>query len=662
MTATNDVPSRSTNERTERPTLHDLINTAMGRRRMLAGGLGLATAGIFGSLLPSCGTQDNKDARDGAVDPSRTGVNAFAAPMATLLGFASVPAIFDRNFDSVKVAAGYQTQVLFAWGDPVRAGAAPWKGDGSNTAAELESQAGQAHDGMIFYPFPGVLDHGLLVMNHEFAEPETLHPAGPTTDAAGRRPLQEVRKEQAVHGVSVIEVRRETSGQWSVVPASQWARRLHMNTPMRLSGPAAAHARMKTEADPEGLTVLGTLNNCASSRTPWGSYLTCEENFQDYFANADADDLKNRREQQRYGVKLSSELKWETIDPRFDASFHKGALHGGYVNEVNRFGWVVEVDPFDPQAVPVKRTAMGRFSHENCECFQDAAGNLAFYMGDDARGEYLYKFVPKGRYQPNDPVGNRQLLDSGTLYVASFHEDGSGEWLELTHGRNGLNRLNGFADQAEVLINARAAADHVGGTTMDRPEWVAIHPQSGEIFVTLTNNKNRGADPGRQLLNAANPRETNLHGHIIKLAESARDPRSKSFRWDIFVLCGDPKASAENLKGNIKGDIFGSPDGIAFDASGRLWIQTDYDDAAAENESFGLNQMLAADPQTREIRRFLVGPKGCEITGIAFDPTHTSMFVNIQHPALSFPTRDGKSRPRSATIVVTKEDGGIIGS
>jgi secreted PhoX family phosphatase len=661
MTPINQVPSDSSEERVLRPSLQDLINTTMGRRRMLAGGLGVAAAGLFGSLLPSCDSSQKNNARGGSEEPPRLGQNAVAGP-AALLGFASVPAIFDQSFDGVMVADGYQSQILFAWGDAVVAGAVPWKKDGSNTATEQEAQAGQAHDGMIFYPFPGESDHGLLVMNHEYAEPDSLHPAGPTEDAEGRRPLAEVRKEQAAHGVSVIEVRRTALGLWEVVEGSAWGRRLHMNTPMRLSGPAAGHVRMKTVADPEGSTVLGTLNNCASSRTPWGTYLTCEENFQNYFANADAADLKSRPDQQRYGVLASSELKWESCDPRFDVSLKADQAHGGYVSEANRFGWVVELDPFDPQFVPVKRTAMGRFSHENCECFQDADGNLAFYMGDDARGEYLYKFVPKGRYQPNDPHGNRQLLDSGTLYVACFNEDGGGEWLELTHGKNGLNSLNGFADQAEVLIRARSAADHVGATTMDRPEWVAIHPQTGEIYVTLTNNKNRGTDQGRQAINAVNPREKNLYGHIIKLAEDDRNPKAKTFRWDIFVLCGDPNATAENLKGNIQGDIFGSPDGIAFDQSGRLWIQTDYDDAAPENQPLGLNQMLAADPSTREIRRFLVGPKGCEITGITFNPSHTSMFVNIQHPVLSFPASDGQTRPRSATIVITKKDGGVIGT
>jgi secreted PhoX family phosphatase len=652
MTSSHDV----------RPTLHDLINSTMGRRRLLAGGLGMAAAGVFGALIPACGSADGDKDPKAAPEGDRIGQNVAGAPSPALLGFAAVPAIFDATFDAVKVAEGYQAQTLFAWGDPVVAGAAAWKSDGSNTVLEQEQQAGQAHDGMIFYPFPGEKDHGLLVMNHEFAEPATLHPAGPTSDAEGRRPLVEVQKEQAAHGVSVIEIRRTLTGSWEVVKDSPWGRRIHMNTPMLVSGPAAGHPRMKTVADPTGKSVLGTLNNCASSRTPWGTYLTCEENFQNYFANANADDLKSRREQDRYGVLAASELKWETADPRFDAALKSEEEYGGYVNEVNRFGWVVEVDPFDPKFTPVKRTAMGRFSHENCECYQDADGNLAFYMGDDSRGEYLYKFVPNGRYDAKNPAANRQLLDNGTLYVAYFHEDGSGEWLELTHGRNGLNRLNGFVDQADVLINARAAADHVGATTMDRPEWVAIHPQTGEIFVTLTNNKNRGTDSGRQALNAANPREKNLYGHIMKLAELDRDPRAKSFSWDIFVLCGDPNAATENLKGNIKGDVFGSPDGIAFDASGRLWIQTDYDDAAPENQVLGLNQMLAADPTTREIRRFMVGPRGCEITGITFNPESTSMFVNIQHPVLSFPASDGRTRPRSATVVITKKDGGVIGT
>ncbi|HYX36243.1 MAG TPA: PhoX family phosphatase [Oligoflexus sp.] len=660
MTEMTDITSDSSADRLTRP-LQDLIATRMGRRRMLAGGLGMAAAGLFGTLLPGC-DRDSKKSGDASPEAPRNGAMPLTPPEVALLGFASVPAIFDKSFDGVMLAEGYRYQTLFAWGDPVTSGATSWKKDGSNTAEELERLAGQSHDGMIFYPFPEETDHGLLVMNHESAEPSTLHPQGPTVDAEGRRPLPEVRKEQVVHGVSVIEIRRSKGGAWDVVPDSRWGRRIHMNTPMHVSGPAAAHPRMRTSGDPDGKVVLGTLNNCASSRTPWGTYLTCEENFQNYFANPNAADLKSRPQLQRYGVLEKSELQWETTDPRFNLSPSSDPTVLGYGNEVNRFGWVVEIDPFNPQSTPVKRTAMGRFSHENCECLQDAAGNLAFYMGDDSRGEYLYKFVPKGAFQANDAAANGQLLDNGTLYVGLFHEDGTGEWLELTHGKNGLNRINGFADQGEVVIHARAAADHVGATPMDRPEWVAVSPKTGEIFVTLTNNKNRGTDNGRQAINAVNPREKNLYGHIIKLAEEGNNPRSLTFRWDIFVLCGDPNASAANLKGNIQGDIFGSPDGLAFDRTGRLWIQTDYDDAAAENQALGLNQMLAADPKTQEIRRFMVGPRGCEITGIAFNPAHTSMFVNIQHPTLSFPASDGQTRPRSATVVVTRDDGGEIGT
>jgi secreted PhoX family phosphatase len=652
-----DKPARSA-----RPSLQDLIQSPMGRRRMLAGGLGVAAAGLLGTLLPSCNSESALDEKAPVDDTARQSGSPLNGLTLGLLGFASVPAIFDKSFDSIQVAEGYSFQTLFAWGDPVVAGAPAWREDASNTVEEQELQAGQALDGMIFYPFPGTPDHGLLVMNHEFVEPDTLHPKGASIDLDGKRPLQEVRKEQAAHGVSVIEVRLSAIGKWEVVKNSAYGRRIHMNTPILLSGPAAGHPNMKTVADPDGKKVFGTLNNCAASPTPWGTYLSCEENFQNYFANADAVELKARREQQRYGVQPKSEWQWETIDPRFDLQSKSDLANRGYANEVNRFGWVVEIDPFNPQSVPVKRTAMGRFSHENCEPLLDADGNIAFYMGDDSRGEYLYKFVPNGTYQAKDGSANSRLLDDGKLYVASFHEDGSGDWLELSYGKNGLNRVNGFADQADVLINARAAADHVGATPMDRPEWVAVSPKTGDVFVTLTNNKNRGSDDGRQSINPANPREKNLYGHIMKLAELGRNPRSLRFRWDIFVLCGDPQSTSENLQGNIKGDIFGSPDGIAFDNSGRLWIQTDYDDGAAENQVFGLNQMLAADPETREIRRFLVGPRGCEITGITFNPAHTAMFVNIQHPTLSFPASDGKSRPRSATVVITKNDGAVIGT
>jgi hypothetical protein len=327
---------------------------------------------------------------------------------------------------------------------------------------------------------------------------------------------------------------------------------------------------------------------------------------------------------------------------------------------------VVEIDPFDPKAQPIKRTAFGRFSRECAALSLGKDGRMAYYSGDDAKGEYVYKFVPAGRFDAANPKANHDLLDEGTLYAARFDADGSGQWLALVHGQNGLTAESGFASQAEVLLNARVAADRAGATPMDRPEWAAVHPATGEVYVTLTNNDGRG---DKQPTDKANPRPKNLHGQILRFNEKGANPTATAFTWELFLLAGeargskdkDGKAVPANLTGTINGDLFSSPDGLAFDAAGRLWIQTDYDDAEPVMTGMGCNQLLCADPSTREVRRFLVGPRGCEITGLAWSPDGKAMWANIQHPAISFPASDGKTRPRSTTLLITRVDGGVIG-
>ena len=482
--------------------------------------------------------------------------------------------------------------------------------------------------------------------------------------------LTEVRKEQAAHGVSVIEVKKGAAGQWQRVMDSPYNRRISMLTPMRIAGPLAGHALMKTASDPAGLEVLGTLNNCATGVTPWGTFLTCEENWPNYFINRDKADFEARVSHKRYGLAkegTSKNYAWETADPRFDATPYADQPHGGHVNEPHRFGWVVEIDPFDPQAQPIKRTAFGRFSRECAALSLGKDGRMAFYSGDDAKGEYIYKFVPAGRFDAADPKAARNLLDEGTLYVARLNDDGSGQWLALVHGQNGLTAENGFASQEEVLLNARAAADRAGATPMDRPEWAAVHPTTGEVYVTLTNNDGRG---DKQPTDKANPRPHNLHGQILRFNEQGADPTATAFAWELFLLAGEARGAKDkdgkpvpaNLTGTINGDLFSSPDGLAFDAAGRLWIQTDYDDIEPAMHNMGCNQLLCADPATREVRRFLVGPRGCEITGLAWSPDGKAMWANIQHPGLSFPASDGKTRPRSTTLLITRNDGGVIGS
>ena len=610
------------------------------RRVLLKGGLGASLLGI----LAGCNGQRN-----------------LLKPEPSLLGFASVPVQTDLNFDKVVVAEGYQARPFFSWGDPVLAKAPPWRADASNSWQDQLLQAGQNHDGMHYFPFNDTPDrHGLLVVNHEYVNP-TLHPNG-FTWVDGKRPLDEVRKEQAAHGLSIIEIRKDADGLWQTVPDSSFNRRLTASTPMAISGPLAGHELMRTLGDPTAMQILGTLNNCSMGVTPWGTYLLCEENWHNYFYNADADDHRARPAHWRSGVATEGGKTyqgWETVDPRFDATPFPEQPYSAYVNEPNRFGWVVEVDPFDPASTPVKRTALGRYCRECATVSLGEDGVMAVYSGDDTRGEYIYKFVPAEAYDPSQPERNRNLLDNGTVYVACLNEDGSGEWKALVWGESGLTPENGFSDQAFVLVNARLAADKVGATPMDRPEWVAIHPESRDVYVSLTNNKDRGR---KQPLHPANPRANNLHGQILKIQEQDANPGATNFRWELFLLAGDEDTDQANLEGNIRGDVFSSPDGLAFDADGRLWIETDYDDDEPQNVNMGCNQLLCADPVSREVRRFLVGPRGCEITGITFSPDHRTLWINIQHPGISYPACDGKSRPRSTTVVITKNDGGIIGS
>ena len=437
-------------------------------------------------------------------------------------------------------------------------------------------------------------------------------------------------------------------------------------TPFGVQGPAAGHPLMRTAADPAGRTVLGTLNNCASSRTPWGTYLSGEENFAFYFGagkNLDA-------HQQRWGLREKSFYAWESSDARFDVQKTP--------NEPNRFGWVVEVDPMDPDSTPIKRTALGRAAHEGAWVALTRDQRAVVYSGEDARFEYIYKFVSRDRMQPGGARANRELLDHGTLYVARFDANGRGVWLPLVHGQGPLTAANGFADQGEVLIKARQASDLLGGTRMDRPEWLTIDTASRWVYCTLTNNSQRG-ESGKPGVDAANPRANNTMGQIIRWREDS-DHDGTGFEWNHLLLAGDPANERPEARGNVRGDFFGCPDGLGFGPNGLLWIQTDAHATQMYKGEFariGNNQMLACDTATGEVRRFLTGPVNCEITGIAFTPDGTNLFISVQHPGetpsdrsdpkdpqrfSSWPDHAPDGRPRSATVVIRKRDGGVIGS
>jgi secreted PhoX family phosphatase len=641
------------------PTFESIARQAISRRTML-GGLGAAAS----FTLLGCASDVSGEAE--LLGLSEAEMNA------TMLRFKGISVSAE---DAVRVPPGYVAEVLYAWGDPVSGGPA-FAPDASNTAAEQAQQAGMHHDGIHYFPLSQrrASEHGLLVMNHEYTDDGLLHVGGMVPWTA-----EKVAKSKAAHGVSVIEVIKR-GGKWSVVRPSNYGRRITGDTPCVISGPVAGHRLMKTAADSTGKLVLGTLNNCAHGFTPWGTYLACEENWNGYFGNANGtvpdgvsaeDKAFYERDQKRYGLSVGGfGYRWHEHDERFDASKHP--------SEPCRFGWVTEIDPFSPSSTPVKRTALGRFKHEGAWVVETSDRRVVVYSGDDERFEYIYKYVSK---QPWPRVRRRGAspLDEGTLYVAKFNADGSGTWLELTHGKNGLTETNGFASQADVLLETRRAADVAGATKMDRPEWISSRPGRAEVYCTLTNNSQRGGT-GRPGTDAPNPRPSNVFGHIIRWSEQGNDFAATAFSWEIFVLAGDPANPDPNKQGNIVGDVFGSPDGLWFDRLGRMWIQTDVSTSVLNTGDYaniGNNQMLVANPLTREIRRFLTGPKGCEVTGVIATPDMRTLFVNIQHPGepaserndpsnpkavSTWPDGAGGERPRSGTVVIRKADGGIIGT
>ncbi|WP_434701286.1 PhoX family protein [Pseudomonas sp. D1-36] len=578
----------------------------------------------------------------------------------SMLGFDSIAA---ATTDTITLPPGYKASVLISWGQPLQKNAPAFDPSGNGTARAQEVQFGDNNDGMSLFPFPGDENRALMAINNEYTNYRYLFPHGGQPQSA-----EEVHKAQASEGVSVIEIERR-QGQWQFVQDSRYNRRIHGNTPIRLSGPAAGHDWVKTLADKSGKNVLGTFQNCANGMTPWGTYLTCEENFTDCFGSSQPD-LKFDDGQKRYGATVTSrEINWHLHDPRFDLAKNP--------NELNRHGWVVEIDPFDPTSTPVKRTALGRFKHENAALAQTDDGRAVVYMGDDERGEFIYKFVSRDRIDHRNAKANRDLLDHGTLYVARFdagdgnpdHPKGKGQWIELTHGKHGLDAAKGFNDQAEVLIHARLAASVVGATRMDRPEWIVVSPKDGQVYCTLTNNAKRGEDG--QPVDGPNPRAKNVYGQILRWRTDRDDHAANTFDWDLFVVAGNPtvhagtpKAGSSNVNAQ---NMFNSPDGLGFDKSGRLWIQTDGDSSnTGDFAGMGNNQMLCADPNSGEIRRFMVGPVGCEVTGISFAPDYKAIFVGIQHPGenggSTFPEHLPNGKPRSSVMVITREDGGVIGA
>jgi secreted PhoX family phosphatase len=584
-----------------------------------------------------------------------------AAAQSAALGFAVVPPQ-PPSVDEILVPQGYYARTLIRWGEPLTV-SAPAHDVWNQTRAAQEQQFGYNCDFIGFFPLPmgsSASDRGLLAVNHEYTNEELMFP-GYNANSPTRT---QVEVAMAAHGLSVVEVQRTPDGSWSYVRGSPYNRRITAFTPMRIAGPAAGHDWMRTSVNPSATEVLGMLNNCAAGKTPWGTVLTSEENFHQYFANLGRLDQSDPRVwvHTRYGVPVeASERKWERYHSRFDLSQEP--------NEAFRFGWMVEIDPYDQTMMPVKRTALGRFRHEAATIGIAPSGQVAAYMGDDSQFEYVYKFVSKGRYNPNDRAANFGLLDEGTLYVAKFNDDGTGAWLPLIWGQGPLRPENGFMSQGDVLVKTRLAADAVGATKMDRPEDVEPNPVTKKIYISLTNNAQRGAE-GREGPTASNPRANNRAGHIIELTEPNNDHASTTFRWEIFILAGLPDDPSSYYGGFNKSRVspVGSPDNVAFDNAGNLWIATD-GAASAIKYNDGLFAVPVSGPNRGRTQQFVSSVTGSEVCGPEFTSDNSTLFLAIQHPgegstfeapSSTWPDRVGLPRP--SVIYIRAWDSRRIGS
>ena len=710
------------------------MRAIIARRNVLKGGAGLAALTFLGGIAGCNG--------DGVGDPTPDSVSSAAGgvapPRATTLSFNPVA---KSVADAIRLPAGYYATVLYRLGDPIAAGVPTFRNDGTDSAASYAQRAGDHHDAIQYYGMGAdgrysatATDRALLVMNHEAITPSYLHPNGPTIVNGVRTVADEVLRELYVHGVSVIEINK-VNGNWIYKQDSSFNRRVHTLTPMTISGPAAGSRYMVTKESPSGTSIRGTVNDCAHGYTPWGTYLACEENWAGYFRRTTATDNPRRSAKEltsfgRYGVAGAGRELWATVTPdtadnrygRWNAEVRGTSTDGSddYRNAPNTYGWNVEIDPFSPTSTPKKRTAMGRFAHEGAWPAKPVAGKpIVYYMGCDSRNEYIYKYVSTAVWDPADATrgvaAGDKYLDNGKLYAAVFSEDGTGRWVELTFNVGNVTSANAtyaFADQADVLINARLAADAAGATKMDRPEWGAVDPFTGAVYITLTNSNSTSRTLAST--NASNPRHYNdarttgtaqrgnPNGHIIRWIES--EPSAMTLRWDVYLFGARATADAQNvnLSGLTAENDFSSPDGAWFGSNGIFWIQTDdgaYTDVTncmllaalpgvvgdgaartvtntdATGATKTVQTFVGAAPGTAKLKRFLVGPSQAEITGITESPDGKSLFVNIQHPGEDMPVADigdptrytshwpdgGLARPRSATIVIQRDDGGVVG-
>ncbi len=724
------------------PTFESVLEQRLLNRRGFLG-LGLSGAAVLGGA--SLGLMGSASAVN-ASPLTSVAPNSSLKPMVTSLGFAAVA---KSTLDQVAIPAGYSYQIIYALGDPLTAATPAFNNDG--TDADFENRAGDHHDGMEWFgldvagrPSVNAVDRGLLAMNHEATTDEVrtsffLYPTGGISSLP--RPADEVDKEVAIHGLSVVEI-KSTNKKWATVQASAFNRRVTPLTEVEIAGPARGNALLKTKYSPDGSKTRGTINNCGTGKTPWGTFLSGEENWSGYFYRVATDDMARNDKSvvslKRYGrnAGAASRHGWETGGredkyARWNVSKLGVSADGSddYRNEMNGQGYIIEMDAYDKTKALKKRTALGRFAHESAAFGLPVVGKpLTVYLGDDSRNEYMYKFVSKARWSAADAnpinriaVGDK-YLNEGTLYVAKFNADGTGEWAELSMLNPAVAGYAAykFADLADICVNTRVAADAVGATKMDRPEWGGVHPITGEYYQTLTNNSNRDVNPtgsSKLVPDNANPRaytdvdgkkgRGNPNGHILRTKEGAA---VNTFAWDVFVFGAEADADKGmiNLSNLTDDQDMSSPDGLAFSANtGICWIQTDdgaYTDVTncmmlaaipgkigdgtsktlaytkADGSKYDVMTHVGATPAADKLKRFLVGPKDCEITGFCETPDGKAIFINIQHPGegtkmadvadpskytSQWPSNAGYGagkRPRSATIVITKDDGGRIGS
>ncbi|WLQ12947.1 PhoX family phosphatase [Hahella aquimaris] len=568
------------------------------------------------------------------------------------LTFTELPHGQDETFH---VAPGYEHDVLISWGDKVLADAPAF--DPRNQSAQAQSkQFGYNNDFVGFLSLPlgsDNSDHGLLAVNHEYTISELMFPGSPKTDQMSKA---QADIDMMAHGLSIIEIKK-TDGKWAVVQGSKYNRRITPVTEMRMTGPVAGSDRLRTAISQDGVRTLGTYGNCAGGVTPWGTVLTAEENVQNYF-KGDPAKTKEAENYKRFGLSGEHEYAWANYYDRWNLAKSP--------NEPLHVGWVVEIDPFDPDSKPQKRTALGRCKHEGCNVYVNKDNRVVAYTGDDQRFEYVYKFVSKNKYDPNNRAANMRLLEEGTLYVAEFTDGGLVTWRPLVFGQGPLTAANGFRNQGDVMIDVRKAADLLGATRMDRPEDVEVNPRTGSVFVMLTNNSKRKEGD----TNAANPRAKNQSGHIIEMTPPDGDHTADRFMWDMFIVAGNPQTEGAKYHPDISANgWFADPDNCAFDNHGNLWIATDgaYKDGVAD----GVWACAVSGEARALTKHFLRTPLQAELCGPFFTPDNQSFFCSVQHPGeegtydqptTRWPDFRNDLPPRPSVVAINKSGGGRIGS